>query len=172
MKFIPFYIILLVISFSCTKTDENKRDKSLQIIKNYSENYFPKIDSNFPIAKLEQPQSEVINAIRFLLAINDTSYCKYIMLILLKLYHSHLDNHHQSYDLRPVNEIPKNPSNDILKAFCKIAKLKGYQIEFMSSQEPFDFVNSNNEFLCYDPIGEEMHTIDSIKIEIDKLLKE
>lgn len=143
---------------------------SLTIIKEFATNYNPKENRMLPTIN-----KRIYNNFRQLKNIDSIEYEKYLTLVFIKLYLSHLECCHQSYELRkqPPSAIIKENRDTLLFLFNEMTnQFKAEKpIEFVSSSIAYDWVKSKSQ-LYNDPyIKGSLNKIDSIKKNIEDQLK-
>jgi len=138
MNYISLLIVLiLTATVGCEKKDHNI-DIELGVVKKYAESYRPKAKGqDLASLELQDTPKAVAEALQESAATGSRKHEKYIYLIMLRLYRGHIEYAHQSYDIRKDNEIPdKEPSNIVVREFCRLAGIDTEMNEFISSAEP------------------------------------
>ena len=122
----------------------------LMVVKAFAENYAP--DRESP-AQLENVPAEVVLAFEKLRKSDPSSCEKYLALVFVKLYRSHLECCNQSYELRtkPLGGIDK-AADPLLFEFNSLTKMldSSKPIEFISSGRPYNWVKER-AYLLNDP---------------------
>ena len=135
------FIYLLLTFFSTSVEAQNSSANKLE---KFACEYRPPLTVNVGVNKLPYVNKDLLGAINNLM-INDTAMCeKYLSLILLKLYKSHLNCCHQSYDLKTGRAID-SLNNPIVFAFIKCTRMYNLNepIEFISSSMGYEWVLNN-----------------------------
>ena len=138
------------------------------VAKEFAENYAPGKDGP---AQLDRVPAEVVHAFEKL-SIEDPSSCtKYLALVFIKLYRSHLECCNQSYDLRtkPSPSIDKE-SDPLLFQFISLTKMfdASRSIEFISSGMPYEWIKTNPRLLKDHSIQHEVAIIKMKEAQIGK----
>jgi hypothetical protein len=140
----------------------------LMLVKAFAENYAPNRDSP---AQLENVPAEVALAFEKLGNSDQSSCEKYLALVFVKLYRSHLECCNQSYELRtkPSSGIDK-AADPLLFVFNSITKKfdASKPIEFISSGMPYEWVKVRSYLLNDAAIKKEVAII---KVKQTEILK-
>ncbi len=140
----------------------------LMLVKAFAENYAPNRDSP---AQLENVPAEVARAFENLRNSDPSSCEKYLALVFVKLYRSHLECCNQSYELRtkPSSGIDKT-ADPLLFVFNSITKMfdASKTIEFISSEMPYEWVKVHSYLLNDPSIKKEVSIIKMKQAEILK----
>lgn len=152
---------VLGLFFGCTGIQNTSIDNnsSIKILKRYAEKYNPKTQKNKAPNQLPLCSEKLKKAIFRA----DSDGEKYLTLIILKLYKTHLECCNQAYELRRENEF-ENLENPILIAFLKITKLDNpsKNMEFIPSSISYDWVMKNKYLYEYFPINQTIKEIDKL----------
>lgn len=140
----------------------------LMVVKAFAENYAPDRDSP---AQLEDVPAEVVLAFEKLKNSDQSSCEKYLALVFVKLYRSHLECCNQSYELRtkPSSGFDKT-ADPLLFVFNSITKQfdASKPIEFISSGMPYEWVKMRSYLLNDAAIKKEVAII---KVKQTEILK-
>lgn len=145
--------VLCVTIANAQKTDSNK-------IKIFAENY----NSNQQLpAVIPVLTTDLKNSLASMYELDRVACEKYVTLILLKVYKSHIKYGHQSYDLREKGY--GLIENEILIVFLKITDnyFPQEHIEFLPSSISYKWVRKNRKLLKYEPIKQEYKEIKKLK---------
>lgn len=174
MLIITFVFFGNISIFSSTFCNEDSLFTSkIKLLRHYADNYNPKsilTEDTVNVAMPPLPDTLISNTINYIWVRDSSEVEKCIVVILLKLYKSHLICCKQSYDIRPNGEY-NNISNPIFYYFTRLAGLcdlsKGDMIDYINcgpitSSEIYDYVFANKRLLKYKPILKEYNHITDI----------
>ena len=151
---------------SLSDTVSKIETNSLTIIKEFATNYNPKENRMLPTIN-----KSIYNSFRQLKKTDSIEYEKHLTLVFIKLYHSHVECCHQSYELRkqPPSTIIKENRDTLLFLFNEMTnQFKAKKpIEFVSSSIAYDWAKSKSKFYNDPIIKGYLSKIDSIKKNID-----
>ena len=139
--------------------------------KRFAEEYKPVSNSKLGIALLANIPDSIVYSYKQLRIHGNNEYGKYLTLVFLKIYRTHLRCCRQGYELR--NHISKKENIDslsdpLLYEFNLISKLfdNSQRIEFINSGIPHIWVEKNKKLLEYDRINKEYKEIEKISKNI------
>lgn len=143
---------------------------SLEIVKVFAESYSPKGMKGNTIPMIEDATpDEIITAVNNLK--NMQSHEKYLTLIFLKLYRSHLECCNQSYEVRGYmadDYSIDSARSPLLYEFNRLTKLfNPRHAEFIPSHLAIKQLQSNPQLLEYEPINIEFKKIQEIEKNIN-----
>ncbi len=184
-------ILLLILSLGCELKKENqiiesKRINIIQeekifkikdtiksnseIVKEFAESFKPNKESNKGVERLNNIPLNVIQSFNELRTSHKSDYEKYLTLIFVKLYSSHLQCCHQSYEIRNSIQTIDTVQDALVYEFGKMTNFftSDKRIEFLSSGMVENWVNQNPRFLTYELINKEMDTIKKMNENIKK----
>lgn len=133
--------------------------------------YNPSSSDSQRIANLKNVPDSVISAFKHLRTSHQQAQEKYLVLIFLKLYKSHLECCNQSYDLRnKFSNSIDTLTDPLLYEYILSTKQKDLSkhIEFISSGIAHTWVEQNKGLLSYDKIAIEFQRIEKEHIRISK----
>lgn len=173
-RFRPTYIyIVFLISSSCSGnigvniSKLGQDSTSREQLRIFAEEYLPRTTPNLGPDKLPEISQELRGLIYTLDEVEKSNNEKYIVLIVLKLYHSHLECCNQSYELRVGGQLD-SLRTPILYAFLQYTGQYdlGKAIKFIPSSISYDWVKQNSVLSDFRPIAKE---IGRIKKRIKKI---
>ncbi len=145
----------------------------IKLLRDYADNYNPISTLTRDTINVAMPplmDTLLSRTINYIWLRDSSEVEKFIAVILLKLYKSHLVCCKQSYDIRPNGAYSKM-SNPIFYYFTRLAGLcdlsKGDMIDYINcgpitSNIIFDYVSDNKRLLKYKPILKEYNQITDI----------
>jgi hypothetical protein len=168
MKKLPYifgltFLIIWINSFG--------QDNNLNALKQFAESYKPYTDSKQIAANLPNVPDKIKSSFPSLRKTNKKELEQYLTLIFLKLYRSHLECCHQSYEIR--NSITNYKIDSLKDPLIYEYNLttKNYKpnalIEFISSDIGYTWTKKNPSLLKYYPIKKEYDIIEQIEKNID-----
>lgn len=140
--------------------------------KRFAENYRPISSSESGIALLNNIPDSIVYSFKQLRLHGRSEYEKYLTLIFLKIYRTHLQCCHQGFELR--NSIKKGNidslTDPLLYEFNLISNFfdNSNTIEFINSGISINWLEKNKKFLEYDEIKKEYEIFLKIYKDIDK----
>lgn len=138
----------------------------LSIAKDFAEQYTP---SNGGPAQLKGISADVVLAFQNLRESDRSSCEKYLALMFIKLYRSHLECCNQPYELRtkPLGGIDKD-ADPLLFEFNSLTKLfdPSSSIELISSEMPFEWIKRNSHLRKVPSIKKELAIIKQKRSDI------
>jgi len=144
--------------------------KNFEIFRDFAIDFSPTRNPNSGVAVLPAPSDMVLSAVETIKFSQSKEYEKYLVLIFVKLYSAHLECCHQSYEIRRQPSIgldrKKDPLvyefNDLTSQFSNKKR-----IEFISSSIAYDYVNSHNYLLDFEPIKKHIEIIEQVHKNIE-----
>ena len=133
-------------------------------LRHFAETYEPIPAEGSAIPDLPIPPKGIEAAIGFMKDNNYKHHEEYIILVFLKLYRFHIENFHQSYDLRDSNRQVKNP---LLVELCRLWKLRCDNVEFLPSSIVYKSIKEKNTY-GYPKIDEELARINAAIESVNK----
>lgn len=151
------------------KKHQNNNSRAIEVLKEFAEYYHPNNKVNEPPDKLPTLTEDIKNSIYETRQSDSSAYQRYITLIILKLYRSHLECCNQTYELRQDFKLD-SMQTPILFAFLDFTRLYDISrpIEFIPSSIAYKWVQERPTLLNYPPIQEEVEKIKKRKEAIDK----
>ena len=168
-------LVLLIIFSSCNGSNSaqsiEKQDKSsiTNRLQKFAEDYTPRNTHNVGPDKVPK----ITDKIRAIIYTRDSSTIleneKYITLILLKLYRSHLECCNQSYELREINKLD-SLDTPIIYAFLRYTNLYDLRkpIKFIPSSISYEWIKRKPILLDYEPIKNETVRIEELQNKIER----
>ncbi len=188
--FLPLSILLVLLNTYCApkKQDEKKEPVTIQSIdtiaaifnrlsndsltillnrsKKFAENYKPVSNSEFGIATLTNIPDSIVYSFRQLRLHSNNEYVKYLTLILVRVYRTHLKCCHQGYEMRnkPSGKGIDSIADPLLYEFNLISKTfeNNKPIEFINSGIGHSWLEENKQLLKYDRLKKEYEEIEKI----------
>lgn len=115
-----FGMSILALSCGCTSI---RRDSYSDIspLCEFANSYEPAATEAMPCPMLPTPPHNVLEVLRKH-PVND-EYCRHVTLVLLKLDRFHVEQFHQSYDIRQVHNGKRGIHNGFLSAFARMVRI-------------------------------------------------
>jgi hypothetical protein len=166
------HITLNKLDLTIDTTSHFTNQEHLKMAKEFAESYQPNsIPNDGVVANVPKVSDSVLDAFRSLAYQNNEAANKYLTLIFLKLYRSHMQCCHQSYELREGSiEKIDSVKDPLLYEFNRVAKFynDNERPEFISSGISKAYVDSNQYLLQYDKINLEYKKIQKVEDSIMK----
>ncbi len=153
------YIFMLALLFQalCSQSYANTALIDLQY---FAESYEPASQENAVIPMPPVPPLGVESALEYMKNTNSRDHEKYVVLIFIKLYRFHIENFHQSYELREKWGEVNNP---LLSEFCRLGDLNCKDTEFLSSSIAEDWMKKARKYDKYKNIVTELKRIEKAR---------
>lgn len=145
----------------------------LKRAKKFAEEYNPISNSELGIALLTNVPDSIVYSFKQLRVRGNKEHVKYLVLVLVKVYRTHLKCCHQGYELRnkPYSLGIDSISDPLLYEFNKVSKIFDpvNRIEFINSGFWQTWLENNKHLLEYDKLRKEYQEVEKIG---DGILKE
>jgi hypothetical protein len=163
---------ILILTFLFTWTSTSGQVDNVSALRQFAENYEPKNDSNQFAANLPSVPDKIKNSFPTLRQKNKKELEQYLTLIFLKIYRSHMECCHQSYELRTskATHMIDSIGDPLIYEYNLIIKKYNPNtlIEFVPSNIGYDWTKKNPSLLKYNAIKKEYDIIKQIETNIDK----